>query len=151
MNKCLPIIALALSGCAAQVPLNVQTASGNPEGLFRNTTVANVQTLIADKCLSKPGRTIEDVSAMQVTCAADFPRDSVMRSVGAQLYVGGDDSAQVQVKVRYSLLQRGADVRVVANCWLQNRSPLGSDVKRAFMDNNLQNTIHASLVSLGAE
>jgi hypothetical protein len=125
------------------------SASGAAEGLFRNSTVTVIQQRIADKCLNKSGRTVEDVSPMQITCAAQFYYG--MQNVAALLAVGGDSNQRVWVKVRYSILQIGPDVRVVTNTRLQNRSPIGSDVTQSYNDNRLQNTIHASLVSMGAE
>lgn len=145
MKLYLLLIVFVAAGCASQVT----QPSVSPEGVFRNTTVAKVQTLIADKCLSKPGRTVEDVNPMQITCTGSV--DYGMGNVSALLYVGGSTDEQVQVKVKYTLMQRDADVRVVGNCWLQNRSVEGSDMKRALMDANSRNTIRVGLVNLGAE
>src|SRR5438046_2443667 len=113
MNKCLPIIALAFAGCASEPPLNRATASGSPEGVFRDTTVAQVQSLIADRCLNHH-KTIEETSPMQVTCAEQVPAG--MPSVALLLVVGGDSMGQPFIKIRYTTIQLGPDVRVTVNC-----------------------------------
>jgi hypothetical protein len=146
MRKYLPVIMVLLAGCATAAPepaLLKPTQSGAPEAVFKNTTAAAVQASLANRCLSH-GKTLEDISAMQVTCVQQFAHG--YDAIGAMLIIGGDGSLPYYSKFTYATVQTGTDVRVVAHSFITvGERPV------AHMPHEVQNALQKSFTDLGGE
>ena len=148
MNKLFAIAALvvALSGCAPEQALIKQTSSGYPEGVFANTNIDAVRSLLIEGCSSR-GILVQEASGNQVVCGKTMTGgDAVL----AQMLVGNSYSTTPERKIRFVIYQVGADVRVTAQQWIESQMAFGQVRRQELSANNQRNDIQQFLFNLGA-
>lgn len=143
----IPVLCLSLFGCVAQQPLVKQTASGYPEGTFRNTTPDIVRSKIIAGCASLGAMVLES-SADYVVCGRETKGSETF---AASLAIGSSYSTTPQRKVRFTIFKVGEDVRVTAQEWIECQSAYGQTRVMELKANNQRNYIQNFLFSLGAE
>jgi hypothetical protein len=135
---------LLVSACAHEALIK-PTTSGFPEGIFNNTTVEEVQSKIMNGCTLN-GLNIYDTNRNQVICGKIT---SGMDAVLAGVAIGNQYSTTPERKIRFSIFQQGADVKVVAQEWIETQMAFGQ-IKQMPLDNNKhKNSIQQFLFSLG--
>ncbi|WP_140221245.1 hypothetical protein [Pseudomonas oryzihabitans] len=139
------LFTVLMSGCA-QDALKKQTASGYPEGIFRNSNLSDVRSKLVSGCMDK-GLQIEDGGSGQIVCSKEM--DGLQGSL-TQLALANSYSTTPQMKVKFVSAQVGADVRVIAYPWIESTMPLGQVRKAEAKSNNDINAIQGFLNSLGA-
>ena len=134
------------SGCAPQQALIKPTASGYPEGTFRNSTVDTVRSILIDGCSSK-GLLVQESGGNQVVCGKTMAGgDAVL----AQMIVGNSYSTTPERKIRLIIYQSGDDVKVTAYEWIESQMAFGQMRRQELKSNNQKNDIQQFLFSLGA-
>jgi hypothetical protein len=148
MKKLVVFAFLAFAaGCAQQQPLLKQTASGYPEGLFRNADVDTIRSRLMDGCTSG-GIPVIDAGGNQVLCGKTMTGgDAVL----AQLLVGNSYSTTPERKLKFMIFQSGGDVRVTAQQWVETQMAFGQMRRQELRSNNQNNEIQQFLQNLGAE
>jgi len=136
-----------LAGCAAQEPLVKQTASGYPEGIFRNSTLEDVQSKIVGKC-AQAGLMVFDSSSTQVVCGKTMDG---MQGVFTQALMGNRYSTTPERKARFILYKQDSDVVATARSWVETQMAFGQMQKQEIKNNDSINEIQNMFFSLGAE
>lgn len=137
----------ALAGCAPQQALLKQTASGNPEGRFANTTLEEVKNKLVSTCASG-GLTVYDASPNQVVCGQTM---TGQEAVWAQLLIGNSYSTTPERKVRFTSYQSGQDVIVTGGQWIETQMAFGQMKRVEMNSNNQKNDLQQLLIRLGAD
>lgn len=140
-------LCFSLSGCATQEPLIRDTASGYPEGTFRNTTPEAVRSKIIAGCTSL-GVMVLESTADYVVCGRETKGSETF---AASLAIGSSYSTTPQRKMRFTIFKVGQDVRVTAQEWIECQSAYGQTRTMELKANNQRNYIQNFLFSLGAE
>lgn len=123
-------ISLTLAACA-QVPLNKQTASGKPEGLYPALSLEDVKSKLVEACNTRSLMVYED-SANAVVCGKVMDGSSAML---VQLAIGNGYSTTPVQKVRFSLSKSQYGVKVWADSWAETQMAMGQ-MQRMPLDNN---------------
>lgn len=145
MNKKIIFISIALlSGCASQVELKKQTASGKPEGIYQNVSQEKVQNALVSRCNDK-GFMVLESTPTNVLCEKEVQGGG---SIMAQLMVGNAYSTPAKSKLRFSISKVGNDVKVWADPWIESQMPGGQVNKMSMTGNDVKNSIQSSLDSL---
>jgi hypothetical protein len=140
----LPVAAaLALTACA-QVPLNKQTASGKPEGLYPSLSLDDVKSKLVEACNARSLMVYEDTQNA-VVCGKDMDGASATM---VQLAIGNGYSTNPVQKVRFSLSKSQAGVKVWADSWAETQMAMGQIRKMPIDNNKTKNGIQALLDSL---
>lgn len=139
---------LALAGCTApQKPLLKQTASGNPEGRFTNSSTDQVKNKLVGVCATG-GLTVYEASSNQIVCGKLMTGQT---AAYAQLIIGNAHSSPPERRVQFTFFQSGPDVTVIGTQWVQTQLALGQ-VKRVDLDTNGHNNeLQEFLGQLGAK
>lgn len=114
-------LAALVSGCAANPRIETGTISGKPEVLFASATSAAVRNRIVEHC-SNMGMDVAEATEQLVTC--DFEARFGDQLVVA-LFVNGSANASPKNRLRFTLIQQGGDVRVIARQWVETQMPFG--------------------------
>jgi hypothetical protein len=139
-------VVLILASCATE-PLVKPTRSGYPEGIFLNATLEEVQSKIVEGCSSR-GIFVMESTKNVVICGKTLEgRDAVLGS----LLVGGRYSTTPELKIRFILYQKGNDVYVTAQQWIESQSGFGQIRREELKHNRHINDIQKFLFSLGAQ
>jgi hypothetical protein len=142
------ILCLALlSGCAAQPPRVKETASGKPEGVFRNTSIEDARSKIINQCANK-GLSVEESSGSQVICSKEMEGT---QATFMQMALSNSYSTTPQVKARFVFSKNGADTRVICFPWYESIMPLGQVKTMEAKSNADFNGLMSFLSNAGAE
>lgn len=114
-------LAVLVSGCAANSKIETGTVSGKPEVLFTATTPAAARNRIVEYC-SNMGMDVADASDQLVTC--DFEARFGDQMLVA-LFVNGSANAAPKNRFRFTLIQQGNDVRIIARQWIETQMAFG--------------------------
>lgn len=137
--------AIALCGCAADQPLLKKTASGYPEGVFRNQSAELVKARIIDGC-SSMGILVQEASANQVVCGKTMQGTE---AAFAQMLVGNSYSTTPQRKIRFIIYQQAGDVKVTAQQWIESQMAYGQIRQQELKNTNHLNDVQQFLYSIG--
>lgn len=136
-----------LTGCAAQVPLSVHTQSGYAEGIFEGLTMDEVSSRITERCINK-GFTVEDSNKNSVVCSKE---ETGGGAVLAQLMIGNSYSTTPVSKIRFVMIHKNQQTRVVAYPSMSTQMAFGQ-VKSVEMNSaNTRNNIQKAFAEMGAK
>lgn len=137
--------AAVLVGCAQQ-PLLKQTASGKPEGVFPASTQQEVKNLVTGSCARRGLMTME-YGQNQVECSKTLSGGDAFI---AQMAVGNSYSTTPEHKVRFTFIQEGSDVRVIAHQWIESQMAYGQVRRQELNQAKHTNDVQGWLSSLGS-
>lgn len=136
-----------LCGCVRQEALLKPTASGYAEGIFRGSSVDQVKGGLIECCEGFGAMLYEDGPNR-----LEFERpceggDALL----ATFLIGNSYSTPPMDRLRFSIYQRGDNVKVTAQEWIETQMAFGQIRKMELRGNNQRNAIQRMLFSLGAE
>jgi hypothetical protein len=122
-----------------------QTPSGQPEVTFKDTSLGDAASKVANNCMNA-GWMIASQGSNQVVCEI---RMDLMRSALTQVLIGNSYSTTPRSFVRVSMAQVGADVRAQANAWVETQMAFGQMRQQPYDDANTFNRLMNFLASAG--
>lgn len=136
----------AITGCMSQAQLVKQTASGYPEGVFKDAKVEDVKPKLIEGC-SKIGAMVAQADNSQVVCQKTMEGgDAVL----AQLLIGNSYSTTPVSFVRFVMYPSGNDVKVTGYQWIETQMAFGQVNRQELKGNNHINDLQNFLFSIGA-
>jgi hypothetical protein len=144
MRLGLVVLPVLLLGCATETALLKQTPSGYPEELLTGVTVESTRAAIMDVCAAR-GSLVQESAGNHVVCGKVMTGgDAVL----AQLLIGNSYSTQPELKVRFTIYQSSAGVRVTAQQWMETQMAFGQMRRQDLNGNAQRNQIQAVLSAL---
>ena len=138
---------VGLAGCAPQVALIKQTASGQPEGVFDNTTIEDVKGKLASTC-SRRGLLVVSTNNNEVVCQKTLTGgDSFL----AGMVVGTQYGTTPTRKLRMVIFKNGDSIQVVAYDYLESQNAFGQINQHSLNANHQKNDLQEMLFSIGAK
>ena len=134
------VLALALTGCASDQPLNRQTESGKAEAVLPNITVDAFRNEAILRCAQHGGEM--ESGQNSVICSRE---ETGGRGIAAQLLVGNAYSGTPHTKLRLTFAQQGTGLYVVADEWLEITMGFGEVKKIPLTSNALRNSLQTDL------
>ena len=137
---CLSIIA----GCATpgqQVALLKPTASGFAEGVAPQSDVTTIRSRIIERCAAR-GSAVQETGAQSVTCSRVLQG---MQAVAISYGMGNAYSTAPEGKTMFLITQSGADVRIVAQSWVELQMPGGQVRRQNVTDATTRNILQTFL------
>jgi membrane-associated protease RseP (regulator of RpoE activity) len=122
-----------------------QTPSGQPEVTFKDTSLADAASKVANNCMNE-GWMIASQGTNQVVCEIQM---DLMRSALTQVLIGNSYSTTPRSFVRVSMAQIGTDVRAQANAWVETQMAFGQMRQQPYEDANTFNRLMSFLTSSG--
>ncbi|OCQ53548.1 hypothetical protein Ppb6_01174 [Photorhabdus australis subsp. thailandensis] len=133
-----------LSGCTNNVPLNKQTQSGKPEGMYTNTTKEAVRDSLVAYCNEKRFMVVES-STSSVLCSKETEGGSAILT---QLMIGNSYSTTPVGKIRFTIGSIGNSIKVWADMWVETQMAMGQMRQMPITDNKSRNAVQEKLDSL---
>lgn len=138
------VAGMLLSGCAHETPLNKQTQSGKPEGIYKNETKDKVQSALVSMCNSK-GFMVYGADQNSVVCGKQMDG---MSGVMAQALIGNAYSTPPIYKTRFTISQINNDTKVWADMWIETQMAMGQLQQMPVDSNDVKNNIQQALDGL---
>lgn len=138
------LVSVFVTGCASQVPLKKQTASGKPEGFYQNTDKEKVKDALVNFCNNK-GLMIFGADNSTVICGKQQEGGNAILT---QALIGNSYSTPPVVKVRFSISQINNDVKVWADMWVETQMAMGQMQQMQDNSNESRNVIQQRLDEL---
>lgn len=113
------ITSLSIAACATGAPVN--TPSGWPEAMFDTNDRSEVLDVIANGCADR-GYMVTTQTSSHVMCERTMDG---LEGVFAQALIGNSYSTTPQMKVRFSTLPTGDQIRVQAQPWIETQMAFG--------------------------
>ncbi|MEO0830009.1 MAG: hypothetical protein AAFY03_06070 [Pseudomonadota bacterium] len=113
------IASLSIAACATGAPVN--TPSGWPEAMFDTSDRSQVLDAIANGCADR-GYMVTTQTSSHVMCERTMDG---LEGVFAQALIGNSYSTTPQMKVRFSTLPTGDQIRVQAQPWIETQMAFG--------------------------
>ncbi len=141
------ILAVTLTGCAAQEPLLYKTASGHPEGTFENASAQDIQGRLSAAC-AKNGILVIQSTPNQVLCGQQM---TGAQAVFTQMLIGNSYSTTPERRIRFVIYPQDNGVHVIAYEWIETQMAFGQTRTQELNSNNQMNSIQAMLFRIGAK
>lgn len=141
------ISALALSSCAVSQPAVKQTQSGHPEGVFKNESLEVVKGKLIEACGARSW-TVFEAGSNQVVCGKTMEGGSAILT---QLAIGNSYSTTPQQKIRFTVFQLNADVKVTSYQWVETQMAFGQTKTQELNSTAQNNSVQNMLFQIGAE
>jgi hypothetical protein len=138
-------LAWALAGCAAHAERLKATASGYPEGVFKNAEMDAIRSKVIEGC-NKRGYVIAEASTNTVICQKET---AGMEEVAARLMVGNSYSTTPFKKLRATLYKVDADVKVTLSLTMETQMPFGQVRAEPLNTSDAFNEMQKALFELG--
>lgn len=141
------LAAVSLSACATPGPDLVHTASGKPEGIFRNKTPEEVSATIAGNCLSGPGWSVSEVSDYRVVCTGplDGARTMFLTAFGPR------SAMPPRLNLTFTLLPMGKDTKAFVQAAAITTNGFGGSQEFPITGGEADNDMQRTLWNYGAE
>lgn len=140
------VACLLLTGCATASPAPVPA----PEGVFKTTSLEDVQARITKLCMSR-NYTIVETTPNRVVCEHEIAKDDPFKAATIQILIGNSYSTSPIGRIRFTMFKDGADVRVTAYQWLETQM-VGGQVQQVAVDSqDTHDRTMAALRSVGME
>jgi PDZ domain len=123
------------------------TPSGQPEGVFANTTLGDAGGKLASVCMDS-GFQVTNQTPNQITC--EVPLNG-FKSAFTQMLIGNSYSTTPRSYVRISLAQIGGNVRIQAHAWVETQMAFGQMRQHQYSDDTTFNNLIDFLLRTGAE
>ena len=134
-----------LAGCATPVDLIKDTLSGYPEAEFKNSTTDTVKSKLMEGCSNK-GILVQDTQPNSIVCGKRMTGNEAFL---ATLLIGNKYSTPPERKIRFIIYQKGQNVRVTAQQWIEVQMAFGQIRREELNSNNQRNEIQEFLTRLG--
>lgn len=139
-------IFLVASACT-QEPLNVQTASGQPEAVFAFSTLQKVNNQLLGLCADW-GYIPVSVQQNTIRCSRQTKSGE---AINAQMALGGSNVSTPERLLQFTLIENGNSVRVIGQQWYQAQTITGQQRKVIINSNRIKNHLQQTLYNLGAK
>ena len=146
----LTVFASFLSGCGEPPDKLIETASGKPEAVFRNTNPAAVANKFVGICAKFAGQ-VDTATNHQVICRKSLAEIDQTESVMTQLLIGNSYSTTPDSVMTFTIVDIGNDVMVYADQYSETIMAFGQPKRVNTMGNANFNIVMKLFKFLGAD
>ena len=125
----------------------VVTPSGQPDAVFKSSSLTDTTSKIANGCMNK-GWAIASQTTNQVICEIPV---GAMTAAFQQVLLGNSYSTTPRTYARFSVAQLGENARVQAAAWVETQMAFGQMRQQPYTDDNTFNVLEGFLLQAGGQ